>query len=165
MESLISTFHLDVKLLVAQIINFAIVFLILYFLIFRPLFTVTAKRTETIDRSLKEAKEIEERLAQTKGEQKRMLVEAKKEAALILEETNRQAEERKQSLVAKAKEEIGQLINREKANMQTEKAETLRQIRAEVGDMIRLSWEKILAEKINKTTDEKIITKALKDLK
>ena len=164
MDSLISTFHLDAKLLIAQIINFAIVFLILYFLVFRPLFKVMTERSGTIDKSLKEAKEIAERLEKTKAEQKEMIKQAKVEATAVIEEANRQAEERKLGLVAKAKEEIGDLINREKAKIQADKAEALREIRSEVAEMIKLSWEKVLQEKMDKTTDEKIINKAIKQL-
>lgn len=164
MDSLISTFHLDLKLLIAQIINFGIVFCILYFLVFRPLFKVMGERSRTIDKSLKEAQEIETRLEKTKNEQKEIIKQAKAEAAALLEEAHRQAEERKQSLVVKAKEEIGDLINREKAKMQADKAETLHEIRSEVAEMIKSGWEKILLEKMDKAKDEKIITKALKSL-
>lgn len=164
MDSLISTFHLDAKLLIAQIVNFAVVFLVLYFLVFRPLFKVTTDRSKTIEKSLAEAKEIEERLEKTKAEQKEMIKQAKIEASVVLEEANRQAEEKKLGLVSKAKEEIGDLINREKAKMQADKAETLRMIRAEVADLIKLSLEKILQEKSDKVSDEKIINKALKHM-
>ncbi len=165
MDSLISTFHLDGKLLIAQIINFAIVFLVLYFLVFKPLFAVMGDRTKTIDKSLQEAREIEERLEKTKAEQKAIIKQAKVEAADLLAEAERQAEERKQALVMEAKEEIGELMNREKAKMQTEKAETLREIRTEVADMIKVSWEKILLEKVDAAKDEKIITKTVASLK
>lgn len=164
MESLISTFHLDAKLLIAQMVNFAIVFLILYFLVFRPLFKVTGDRSQTIEKSLQEAKEIEVRLEKTKSEQKEMIKQAKMDAALVLEEANRQAEERKLGLVAKAKEEIGDLINREKAKIQADKSEALREIRSEVAEMIKLSWEKILQEKMDKSGDEKILNKVLKQM-
>ena len=164
MESLISTFHLDAKLLIAQMVNFAIVFLILYFLVFRPLFKVTGDRSHTIEKSLQEAKEIEARLEKTKSEQKEMIKQAKMDAAAVLEEANRQAEERKLGLVAKAKEEIGDLINREKAKIQADKSEALREIRSEVAEMIKLSWEKVLQEKMDKTTDEKILNKVIKQM-
>lgn len=164
MESLISTFHLDAKLLIAQMVNFAIVFLILYFLVFKPLFKMTGDRSLTIEKSLKEAKEIETRLEKTKAEQKEMIKQAKMDAAVVLEEANRLAEERKLGLVAKAKEEIGDLINREKAKIQVDKSEALREIRAEVAEMITLSWEKILQEKMDKTTDERILNKAIKHM-
>lgn len=163
MDSLISTFHLDLKLLIAQLVNFAVVFSVLYFLVFKPLFKTTGERSATIEKSLKEAKEIEERLAKTKAEQEHMIHEAKQQAVAIIDEASRKAELRKAEIVDKAKEEVGALINREKSRMQTEKAETLKEIRSEVAQMIEQSWHKILGEKINKSVDEKIIEKSLKD--
>lgn len=165
MESLISTFHIDIKLLIAQLVNFAVVFLVLYFLIFKPLFKTTGDRSAVIEKSLKEAREIEERLAKTKDEQKEMIKATKQEAVKIIEEANKKAEARKSEMVEKAKEEIGALINREKARMQTEKAITLKEIREEVAGLIEASWQKILGEKMNKTLDEKIIIKSIKDSK
>lgn len=165
MDSLISTFHLDLKLLIAQLVNFGVVFLVLYFFVFKPLFKTTGDRSATIEKSLKEAKEIEERLAKTKLEQEQMLHEAKKQAVAIMDEANRKAELKKLEIVEKAKEEVGVLINREKAHMQTEKAATLKEIRAEVADMIEQSWHKILGEKMTKGLDEKFIEKVLKETK
>ncbi len=162
MDALISTFHLDIKLLLAQVLNFAIVFLILYFLVFRPLFKVMGDRSRTIQKGLDDAAEMEHRLEAAKAEQAEMIKEAKNEAAALLEEANRQAEARKADFISKAKEEVGMLINREKAKMQADKAETLREIRSEVAEMIKDGWEKILGEKMDKTLDEKLITKALK---
>ncbi len=164
MEALISTFHLDLGLLIAQAVNFGIVFLVLFYFVFRPLFKVMGDRSSKIDRSLKDAQEIEERLEKTKVEQKEMIKQAKKEATALLEEAGVQAEERKQAVVAQAKEEIGQLINQEKAKIQADKADALRQIRAEVGDMIQSSLEKVLGEKMDKAADEKLIAKSLKHL-
>ncbi len=164
MEALIETFHLDSGLLIAQLVNFGIVFLILYFLVFKPLFKVTGNRSAAIEKSLAEAKEIGERLEMTKAEQADMIKQAKVEAAAVLEEANKRAEARKDELIVKAKEEIGTLINREKARMQAEKAETLQAIRSEVADLIAASWEKILSEKMDKTHDEKLIAKSVKQL-
>jgi F0F1-type ATP synthase membrane subunit b/b' len=52
-------------------------------------------RSSTIEQSLKEAKEIEERLEKTKAEQAELLRQAKTDAAAVLEEANRQAEEKR----------------------------------------------------------------------
>ncbi len=164
MEALISTFHLNAGLLIAQIVNFAVVFAILYFFVFRPLFRVMGDRSAKIKQGLADAEEIAGRLEAAKAEHAKLIRDAKAEAAGVLEEANRKAEARKDELVAKAKEEIGALINREKANIQAEKAETLAAIRSEVADLIRLSWEKILSEKMDKTSDEKLLAKTLKHL-
>ena len=165
MDSLVSAFHLDIKLLIAQLVNFAVVFVVLYWLVFKPLFKTTGDRSDKIAKSLKEAKEIEERLALTKEDQKHMIKESKIESAKIIEEAAHKAEAKKNELVEKAKEEIGILINREKERMQLEKAATLKEMRQEIGELIASSWHKILKEKMDKPTDEKIISKVVSHLK
>lgn len=162
MESLISTFHVDVRLLVAQLINFAIVFSVLYFFAFKPLVKVMTERTEKIDKSLKDADDIEKRLALTEKEREEIIVAAKRQASLIIEEADKRGETRKAELVAKAKEEIGQVINNEKAKLASEKAETLKEIKKEVAELVIMTVEKLLDEKMTGEKDRELIKKMVK---
>lgn len=162
MESLISTFHVDVRLLVAQLINFAIVFFVLYFFAFKPLVKVMADRSEKIDKSLKDADAIEKRLALTEREREEIITAAKKQANLIIEEADKRGEVRKGELIVKAKEEIGQVINNEKAKLIREKAETLKEIKKEVAELVILTVEKLLNEKMNGDKDRELIKKMVK---
>jgi len=159
MDSLVSTFHIDIKLLLAQIINFAIVFAVLYFFVLKPLTKVMAERTEKIEKSVENSKLIENRLAQTEQDYKREIAKAKKEALGILEEAKIQSDENKERMLAKAKEEIGQIINQEKGKIQMEKAETLKEIKKEVAGLVALSLEKIISEKMDNKKDAEIIKK------
>lgn len=162
MNSLIDTFHIDWKLLLAQIINFAIVFAILYFLAIKPLVKVMQERSKKIEKSVNDAKEIEEKLIISENEYAQKMAEAKKEANLIIEKAALHAEEKRQDLLKKAKEEIGQIINEEKEKMQLEKAKTLREIKSEVSDLIIASIEKILEKKFDNKENREMIIKIVK---
>ncbi len=161
MESLLETFQVDIKLLVAQAINFLIVFLVLYFFVFKPLSKVMHDRTIKIAKSLEDAKKIEKRLAATEDDYREKMAEAKKEANLILTKANSQAEEKKTIMVARAKEEIGQVINQEKQKIQAEKAATLKEIKKEVADLVIAAVEKVLGEKIDGKKDKEMIKKMI----
>ncbi|MDP3043312.1 MAG: F0F1 ATP synthase subunit B [bacterium] len=165
MDSLIETFHIDIKLLIAQIINFAIVFCVLYFFALKPLMRVMGDRTKKIEKSIDDAKRIEEKLARSEEEYKKEIVRARKEAEIILEKAGQRAEERKQETIANAKEEIGQIINQEKAKIQQEKAKTLKEIKKEVADLVTASVEKVLGERMDNGKDGKIIGKIIKNTK
>ncbi|MFA5894139.1 MAG: F0F1 ATP synthase subunit B [Candidatus Margulisiibacteriota bacterium] len=165
MDSLISTFHLDIKLLIAQVINFAIVFAVLYFFALKPLLKVMAERTGKIEQSLADAKKIEENLSRAANERQEIVSAAKKEAGAILERVSVEAEEKREEMAAKTKEEIGQIINKEKERMRLEKAETLKEIKAEVADLVVASVEKLLDKKMNSKDDAEMIRKALKNTK
>jgi F-type H+-transporting ATPase subunit b len=161
MEAIIETFHIDLKLLIAQAINFAIVFFVLYFFALKPLFKIMAERTGKIEKSLEDAQKIEKRIIEIENDYDAALSKAKKEAALIMEKAGSLGEKKKTEMVAKAKEEIGQIINQEKAKMQSEKSKVLKEIRKEMADLIVASLEKILEEKVDLKKDKEIINKIL----
>lgn len=165
MDSLISTFHLDVKLLIAQIINFAIVFAVLYFFALKPLLKVMSEREHKIGKSLDDAKKIEERLSEAEGEYREIIVKAKKAAAEVMEKTAKEAEARREEMIARTKEEIGQIINGEKEKMRAEKAHTLKEIKEEVADLVTLSLEKLLDKKLTNKDDQEMIRKIVKSAK
>jgi F-type H+-transporting ATPase subunit b len=162
MDSLIETFHIDAKLLFAQAINFAIVVSVLYFFAVKPLTKVMEERSKKIEKSLNEAKEIEEKLQKTDADYDAKIAEAKKDAALIMEKANEQAEVKRVEMLKKAKEEIGAVINEEKAKMQQEKAQVLKEIKGEVAELVTASLEKVLGEKIDSKKDREIIEKIVK---
>lgn len=162
MESLISTFHVDLKLFIAQLINFAIVFSVLYFFAFKPLVKTMTDRSEKIDKSLKDADAIEKRLALTEKEREEIINAAKKQANLIVEEANKRGEERHAEMIVKAKEEIGQVINAEKAKLVRDKAETLKEIKSEVAELVVMTVEKLLNEKMTGDKDRELIKKMVK---
>ncbi len=162
MESLISTFHIDLKLFLAQVINFALVFGVLYAFAFKPLVRAMSERSARIDKSLKDADQIEKRLSATEKESGEIVAAAKKQAAEIIAEADRRGAARKEELIAKAKEEIGQVINSEKEKLVREKAETLKEIKRETADLVVLAVSKVLGEKFDSAGDKKLVEKLLK---
>lgn len=161
MDSLIETFHLDIKLIIAQFINFGIVFCVLYFFGLKPLFKAISERSDKIAKSLAEGEEIKRKLSQTQEDYQKEISRAKKEAGQILEKAGALAEEQKKEMVIRAKQEIRQAIDQEKEKISAEKIETLRAIKAEVADLVIASVEKILGEKATVKMDKEFIVKTI----
>jgi F-type H+-transporting ATPase subunit b len=161
MDSLIETFHIDVKLLLAQIVNFTIVFLVLYFFALKPLLKTMQDRSRKIEKSLDDAEKIEESMKKTEADTRTIITNAKKEASAIIEMAGKQAEEKKAEIIERAKEEIGQIINKEKAQIMMEKEQTLKEIKTEITGLVIAVAEKVLGEKVNSKSDEEIIKKAI----
>lgn len=163
MESLIETFHIDYKLLLAQAVNFAIVFAVLYFFILKPLLKTMQERTKKIELSLRDADKIEEELKKTEDEYKRVIGNAKKEANTIIEKAQEAADARKSEMIQNAKDEIGTLIDKEKAKLLAEKEETLREIKSEVSGLVISAVEKLLEKKLDQKADQEIINKLISE--
>lgn len=162
MDSLIQTFHLDVKLLLAQLINFSVAFCVLYFFGLKPLFKVMNERSGKIAKSLEEGKEIEKKLAETEADYKKEISKAKKEAGELLEKAGEQTQERQKEMLAKAKEDIAKIIWKEKEKISADKKQALQEIKSEVADLVAASVEKVLGERMDMKKDKEIIEEAMR---
>jgi len=163
MDTLISTFHLDLKLLIAQAVNFAAVFLTLYFFLFKPLFKTMRERTAKIEQGLSDAERIEKELKETEERNRELLAKTRQEANEIISEAKKIGDDKRSEMIAKAKEEIGAIINQEKDKMQSEKKKILKEMRKEVADLVAISLEKVLEKKIDPDADREIVEKILKE--
>lgn len=159
MESLIETFHLDLRLLIAQAINFAIVFFVLYFFALKPLFKVMKEREDKIAKSMDDAKKAEEYLIEAESKYKTEINRAKKEANEILEKAILASEEKKKEILNKAKEEIAQAILKEKEDLRQEQGRMMKEIKADIGGLVMKAVEKVLEEKVDSKKDEELIKK------
>lgn len=164
MDALINTFHLDVKLIFAQAVNFLIVLTILYFVALKPLTRVMHERTERIDRSLSDAEKIDQKLKDAEKQTAHVLSEAKREASRILESAHADAEQKRAAMIEKSKREIEKLIQQGKVNMAEEKERMIQAARAEVGALVIRATEKVLSGRVPKQIDAEIISEVVEQL-
>lgn len=165
MDELINTFHIDYKLLIAQVVNFTIVFFVLWFFALKPLMKIMQERTNTIEKSLKDSKKIEEKLHRTREDYDKKLQEAKEVANKILTEAQKDAGHYREEMIVKAKTEIEKLVRDAKSQINDEKVAMIRDAREKIVDLLVLALEKILGKEITNNIDHKIITESLEDIK
>jgi F-type H+-transporting ATPase subunit b len=149
MEALISTFHIDWKLMVAQIINFVLVFLALYFLAAKPLKKLIEERTEEITTGLLSGEENKTLLENTKKEYDAVLLKARTEAHELLQETKQEATARKAEMLEQAKAEVALMIENGKKTLEAEKAKMVADAKNEVASLVIQATEKVLQNKNN----------------
>lgn len=165
LTELFGLFGIDWKLMLAQLVNFAIVVAVLWYFALKPLTQTMKTRSEDIAKGLDDAQEATKRLEKTEQDVKAKLQEAKAEAIKILEMAKKQAEEAKHANVAKTKEEIETLIKKAKEQIANEKDSMITEVKGEVADMVVRALEKILSTGLSKELDKKYIDKVLKDLR
>lgn len=163
MDSIINTFHIDYKIIIAQIFNFAIVFVVLYIYALKPLSKLMKERTEKIEKGIIDAKSNAEILTNTKTEYEKALAEARKEADKIFQEGKKEAEAKKIIMMEKAKDEVALMIENGKKNLENEKIKMVKEATEEITTLSVKIAEKILGSKIDGSFDEKTI-KELKNI-
>lgn len=161
---LISALGLDVRILLAQLLNFAILIFVLWRFAYKPVFNILEERRAKVIKGLKDGEEAEEKLLAATERQKEIIAESRKEANLIIEEAKKKAEIRYQEIIAKSKTDLQLIINEEREKIAAEKGQMVREVKQETARLIALALEKILAEKIDEKKDGELIARIIKDL-
>lgn len=152
-------------LFVAQLINFTLVALILWFLILKPLTKKMSERQKMIDDSINNAKKIQENLNKSEKEYQTRIDQAKVESNKILEKAATESEVMVEEAKTNAKTEIERLVSQARDSIKAEKETMQTQLKVETANFIVLALEKILGEKVTDHSDKKLIDEVLKKLK
>lgn len=164
MEGLISTFHIDAKLLIAQVINFGIVFAVLYFFALKPISKLMAERSEKIALGLKNADENEIKLKQTQDEYDAALRKAKIEAQDIFAKARIEAETKRQEMIKVAEIDVTKLIESGKVELVRQRDQMLSEAKTEIVSMVSEALKKTLGAEISVAIDRKVIEKDIQEL-
>ncbi len=139
----------DFGLLFWMVVIFGIVFFLLAKFGFPVITDMVDKRSAKIAKSLKDADEIEARMAAWKVEQAQMLEATRKEQSQML----REATETKARIVADAKAqaqaEADKILTEAKARIEAEKESALRDVRKEIALLSVQVAEKVLRHELS----------------
>ena len=147
MESIISTFHIDWKIIIAQAVNFGVVFAVLYIFALKPLSKLMAERSEKIKKGIDDAKTNATVLEASKAEYEKILLKAKSEANKIFQDGKKEAETKKTQMLEEAKTEVATLISNGKKMLETEKVKMVEEAKKEIVSLAMLATEKLLSSK------------------
>lgn len=157
MEALIETFHIDIKLMIAQIINFILVFLAIYLLAAKPLRKTIEDRTKEIEEGLHNSKKNREILENTKKEYDSIVLSARKEAEGILKTTREDAEKKKREMLEVANKEVAILIENGKKSLEQEREIIMKSVKKEIVDLVIATSEKVLGEQVDNKYKDKVV--------
>ena len=153
----------DFGLLFWMTLIFGIVFFILAKFGFPVLTDMVRKRQERIENSIRDAREIEARMASWKQEHAKMLEDVRREQSAIL----REATETKARIVADAKAqaraEADKILSEAKLQIAAEKESALREVRKEVALLSVQVAEKVLRHELQDDGSQKAFIDRLVD--
>ncbi|MBI4137775.1 MAG: ATP synthase F0 subunit B [Candidatus Sungbacteria bacterium] len=165
MSELVRNLGINGTLLVAQAINFFVVFAVLKLFAFDPIAALLKKRRENIARGLVAQREAEERLMEIGGLRQQTLKQAREEALALVSDAEKAIKERQEAALAEARvrgdritEDAKRLIREERAQMQEAMAEDTKRL-------IRESVIQTLGMMPPEERDKRLVEKALQALK
>ena len=149
MESIINTFHIDWHIIVAQAVNFAVVFAVLYLFALKPLNKLMAERSDKIARGVNDAKTNAEMLAATKAEYDKALNKARGEAQEILQENRKKADAKRAEMMEAAKADVEKIVQNGKKTIEAEKVKMVEDAKKEIVSLAMEATKKLLEKSAN----------------
>jgi F-type H+-transporting ATPase subunit b len=155
---------IDLKLFLAQLLNFAVVLFVMWKWVYRPLLKTMDARTAKLEQGLKDAEAAGSAKEEAQAERDKAITAARMEAKKIIEEAAAMAETERASAVARTKAEVERVVMTGKERLATEQAAMLADVRAQAAELVTMVAEKVLAEKMDSASDKKFIDSTLKQL-
>ena len=151
--------------LVAQIVNFIILFGLMYLVAYKPIMRMLDERSRKIKESMEQTELIQEQAARAEEEAEKRIEAASKEGQEVIARAARMGEEVRQEADQKARQEAESLIARARMEIQRERDGAIGELRKEFADLTILAAEKVIDRSLDKEAHRQVIDKVLKESK
>lgn len=165
MNELVTTFHIDIKMIIAQLVNFLIVFWVLKKFAYAPIIKIMNDRAEKIEKGIKNAEEAGNKLAKMEEKEKAVLLQARQEAQEIIKNAQKLAENGKIEILEIAQQEAAKILSDAKKKIEQEGEKVMSEIKKEIAQLILMATEKVIGEKMDIEQDKKMIERIVSEIK
>lgn len=155
---------INLRIFIAQLINFTVVLLVLWKWAYRPIVKILEERQEKIEKGVKQAEESQRRLLEIEKEHKSIINAANNEVVHLMEDARAAADGRRKVLLDKAKEEVKAVVAQGKLQLIAQKEQMIRDAREEIAQIAVEAARKILAEAVDEKKAMKLATEVVEDM-
>jgi F-type H+-transporting ATPase subunit b len=159
----IGSLGINVSTLIAQVVNVAILFGLLYLVAYKPIMRMLDERSGKIKESMENTEYIKQQAERAEGEASKRIEAAAKEGQEAIALAMRTGEEVRQEAQQKAKSEAEALIARARSEIQRERDEAIEQLRESFADITIDAAGKVIDRTLDKKAHRDIIDKVLKE--
>lgn len=163
MGDLIGSLGIDMPTLLAQLINVAVLFGLLYLVAYKPIMRMLDERSRRVKESMEQTEKIKQQAERAEEEAAKRIAEASKEGEEVLARAMRTGEEVRKEAQAQAQQEAETLISRARAEIQQERNEAVGELRQEFADLTVMAAEKVIDRSLDKKAHRQIIDKVLEE--
>ncbi|MDO5561813.1 MAG: F0F1 ATP synthase subunit B [bacterium] len=148
---LLNALGLDLKVFVAQFVNFAILYFILAKFAIPKVTAMVKARQDEIDAGLKNAEAAQLALEQAQEKEAAVVAQANSQARQIINEAKQKGKQAETKIVAQAKEQAQTILTNGEKQAQTEKAKLMQSAKEELAEIISIGMRNLADEKIDPT--------------
>jgi F-type H+-transporting ATPase subunit b len=153
----------NVPLIIAQVLNFAVLMLLLWLFAYKPVMRKMDERAKRIKESLEQAETIKQQSALAEKEMASRLEEAGLEGRRLVEQAMTSGEAVRQKALVEARQEADKLLARARGEINQERDEVIGEIRREFADLTMLATEKVIKRSLDKESQRQLIDDVLEE--
>ena len=158
---ILKNFGFEPVLLVAQIINFLIIFFLLKRFLYKPVLDVLKKRKDIAAESIKQAEETQKTLEKTIDQEKKILSKASLEAKTLLEDARNQSTVVTRELEEESRKQAEKILLETRAQIEQDSKDAENRLSQKVSELAQAMISKSLADSLSAKEQKEIALKAL----
>lgn len=150
MGDFFTQFGVDVKTLIAQIINFGIFLFIFKRYFYKPLIAILAQRKKTIEETIRKNELIDKKLKEIEQYKEKEYQKVKNDVASLIEDSKNRGDELAKEIIKEAQKKSDDLLVLAKEKIKIEKEQIKEELRLEFQELLIEALEKILKKEYSK---------------
>jgi F-type H+-transporting ATPase subunit b len=154
---------INLPLLLAFIINFAILFALLGLFLYKPVMKMLDERSKRIKESMEQAEATKEEYARAEEEVKRLVSKAREDGQVLVSQASQIGETLKEEAREGARREAQAIVDRTRAELEEERDRIIDALRREFVDISISAAEKVINETLDKKRHRRLIEEALEE--
>ena len=147
--------------LISQIVNFALLAVLLYFVAYKPILRMLDERSARIRKGLEDAELASQRASAMEQEFEKRMVEARKEGQEIIAQATQMSERARQDILEKAREESRAQIEKAREEISRERELAMAELRQQVADLSLVISEKVIGATLDDQRQRQLIAEFL----
>jgi len=152
---------IDWQVLLAQFVNFAILFGLLSVLLYKPMRRMLDERSNKIKESMEQAEQIKEQMTKSEEQVKLQLDTARREGQDILAQAAQMGERLKEEAKGEARPDAEGSVARARTEIERERDQAIDEVKREFVDLAITAAEKVVNESLDREKHRRLIEEVL----
>jgi F-type H+-transporting ATPase subunit b len=155
---------INLKYLIAQIVNLVLLFILLYKFLFKRVQTMLDERSARIKKGLEDAQMADQRVAEAEKAYQERTEQAEGERRAILAQATQEGEKIREEIMARAQEEAKQLVLEAQADIERQREQAMVELRQQVADLTLLAATRVIGQTLDEEAHRRLIGEFLAEV-
>jgi F-type H+-transporting ATPase subunit b len=155
---------ISIGYLISQMVNFTLLAVILYMLLYKPVLRILRERQNRIAKSLADVDAARESAEKAQQEYDRLVADAQRKAQDIVGQSAQQGEQVANEIRAEAQRDADAIREKARLDANEEKARILAEVQNQIASLSVLAAERVLGQSVDDNLQRKLIDQSLLEL-